>query len=236
MERGKDGSSDDVAQCWDREYESGRYEAEPPVQFVRAIIGELRKRGWTGRRGIYVGCGNGRNYAPLAATCDGLRGIDVSESGIRRLLQGYPEHAGRVSRGNFLDDSHDMERAADYLMSIQAFQHGDERTAERYFERAAAVLRHGGLLFLRVNSASTDVYHSHEVVERNDCGGFTIVYSAGPKKGLRVHFFARRELESELHRTGFDLLNAPVERAERRRPPKTGEWRQWELTAVRRAR
>ncbi|MCE2498475.1 MAG: class I SAM-dependent methyltransferase [Nitrosopumilaceae archaeon] len=237
MGRGKDDGSDDVAQCWDREYESGRYEAEPPVPFVRVIIDELHRRGWAGGRGVYVGCGSGRNYAPLAAVCDGLRGIDVSESGIRRLLQKHPEYAGRVSCGNFLDCCYGAERTTtvDYLVSIQAFQHGDERTAEKYFERTAAVLRPGGLLFLRVNSAGTDVYHPHEVIERNDRGGFTVIYSAGPKKGLRVHFFARRELESGLRRSGFDLLGAPVERTERRRPPKTGEWRQWELVAVRRA-
>ncbi len=236
MGRGEGDGSEDIAQCWDREYESGRYEAEPPVPFVRVIIGELRKRGQTGGRGVYVGCGSGRNYAPLAAACGGLHGIDVSESGIRSLLQKHPEHTGRVSRGNFLDGSCDMPGAVDYLVSIQTFQHGDGRTAQRYLERAAAVLRPGGLLFLRVNSAGTDVYHPHEVVERNDYGGFTVVYSAGPKKGLRIHFFARRELESGLRRAGFDPLGTPVERTERRLPPKTGEWRQWELTAVRRAR
>ena len=64
-------------------------------------------------------------------------------------------------------------------------------------------------------------------MERNGYGGFTIAYSAGPKKGLRVHFFARRELESGLRRAGLDLLGAPVERTERRLPPETGEWGQW---------
>ena len=222
MGRGKDDGSSDIAQCWDREYEAGRYETEPPVPFVRVIIGELRKRGWTGGRGVYVGCGNGRNYVPLAAVCGGLRGIDVSESGIRSLLRKHPEHAGRVSCGDFLDDRHGAEGAVDYLVSIQAFQHGDEQTAGKYLERAAAILRSGGLLFLRVNSAGTNVYHPHETVERNSYGGFTVAYSAGPKKGLRVHFFARRELESVLRRAGLDLLDASVERTERRRPRRPG--------------
>ena len=81
------------------------------MPFVRVILGELRRRGWTGGRGVYVGCGNGRNYAPLAAVCGGLRGIDVSESDIRSLLQKHPEHAERVSCVNFLDDRHDAEGA-----------------------------------------------------------------------------------------------------------------------------
>ena len=144
--------------------------------------------------------------------------------------------AERMSCENFLDNRYDEEGAVNYLVSIQAFQHGDARTAKMYSERTAAVLQPNGLLFLRVNSAGTDIYHPHEIVERNGYGGFTVAYSAGPKKGLRVHFFARRELESVLRRVGLDLLGAPVKRTVRRRPPETGEWRQWELTVVRRTR
>ena len=102
--------------------------------FVRVIIGELRRRGWTGGWGVYVGCWNGRNYAPLVAVCSSLRGIDMSESDIRSLLRKRQEHAGRVSCENFLDDRHDTEGAMNDLVSIQAFQHGDERTAGKYLE------------------------------------------------------------------------------------------------------
>ena len=223
-----------IARCWDAEYESGRYEGEPPIPFTHTILNALRERGLSGARGLYVGCGNGRNYIPLASALPGLRGIDVSGTGLRRLLARAPDHAGRVLCKDFLAVVPDAPY--DYVISIQAFQHGGGRTARRYLEQAAAVLRPGGLLFLRVNSTGTDIYHPHEIVERNDYGGFTVRYSAGPKKGLRVHFFARRELESGLRLAGLDLLGTPVEKTERRRPPKTGEWRQWELTAARRAR
>ena len=234
----KDNTDSENAQRWDHEYESGRYEDEQPVSFVSVIIDELCRRGCESRRGIYVGCGSGRNYAPLAAVCDNLHGIDISESGINRLLKKYPEYAERVSCESFLDlcdDAGDMA-TLDYLVSIQAFQHGDEQTVEKYFEQTASLLRPGGLLFLRVNSSGTNVYHSHKIIERNHNGGFTVIYLDGPKKGLNVHFFTKCELKSRLHRFGFEILGVPVEKTERRHPPKTGKWMQWELSAVRRTR
>ena len=233
---GNDSASAGIARSWDAEYESGRYEGEPPVPFTDTITSTLRVSGWTGGRGLYVGCGNGRNYAPLAAACPGLRGIDLSEVGIRRLLEKHPEYAGRVSRGDFFDGRcYAGNERMDYLVSIQSFQHGGERQAARYLERAAAVLRPGGLLFLRVNSAGTDVRRPHEVTEENAYGGFTVRYAAGPKKGLCVHFFGRRELLSALRLAGFEPTLGPARRPARRGPPGAGIWEQWEVVAVRRA-
>ena len=229
--RDNDSGGARTARRWDAEYRSGRYEGEPPIPFANSVIRILRERGLTDGRGLYVGCGNGRNFAPLAAACPGLSGIDVSESGIRRLLQTHPECSGRVSRQNFLD----CDGTFDYIVSIQAFQHGDGRTAARYIMRAASMTRGGGLLFLRVNSAGTDVWHPHHVIERpGRYGGFTVKYDAGPKKGLCIHFFTRCELESVLDASGFDIVGGPVEASMSREPPQAGRWRQWELAAARR--
>ncbi|MDE0267040.1 MAG: class I SAM-dependent methyltransferase [Thaumarchaeota archaeon] len=220
-----------IARAWDAEYASGKYEDEPPIPFTRAILDTLRERGLLVARGLYVGCGNGRNYIPLAAVCVGLRGIDVSGAGLQQLLSKAPGFAGRVSCKDFLSVSPDAP--LDYIISIRAFQHGDGQTARRYLEHAAAVLRPGGLLFLRVNSARTDIYRRHQVIEKNSLGGLTIRYDDGPKAGLPVHFFTDRELEYRLHLAGFDVLGDPDEASEERRPLETGTWRQWELVAVR---
>ena len=227
-------SNDDVAgmaRAWDAEYASGRYEDEPPISFTHTILSALRERGLSGARGLYVGCGNGRNYIPLAAVCPGLRGIDVSGTGLRQLVARAPEHAGRVSREDFLATNPDAP--LDYIISMQAFQHGDGQTARRYLEQTAALLRPGGLLFLRVNSAGTDIYRRHQIIEKNSLGGLTIRYDDGPKAGLPVHFFTDRELEYILHLAGFDVAGDPDEVSEKRRPPETGAWRQWELVAER---
>ena len=221
-----------IERCWDAEYESGRYEGEPPIPFTNHIVQTVRERGLSGNPGLYVGCGNGRNFVPLAAACPGLSGIDVSGSGIRSLLQKHSEYSRRVSRKNFLD----CDAAFDYIISIQAFQHGDGRTADRYVRRAASMTRGGGLLFLRVNSTNTDILHPHHITKRAGCGdygGLTVRYDAGPKKDLCIHFFTKHELESMLDAAGFDIIDGPSERSAERKPPQAGEWRQWELTAVR---
>lgn len=115
----------------------------------------------------------------------------------------------------------------DYLIAIQVFQHGDEADVARYFSRVAALLRPGGLFFLRVNAASTQIYHAHTAVERNARGGFTIRYEDGPKAGLLVHFYSRPELLERLE-PAFVSVMEPREDVTVRAAPKTGAWAQWE--------
>jgi hypothetical protein len=59
------GQTDGVAAAWDAEYGAGRYRGEPPVALTEDILAAARAFGLT--RGLYVGCGNGRNYLPLVA-------------------------------------------------------------------------------------------------------------------------------------------------------------------------
>lgn len=60
---GSTATNTSIARCWDAEYESGRYEGEPPIPFANSVIRMLRERGLADGRGLYVGCGNGRNFA-----------------------------------------------------------------------------------------------------------------------------------------------------------------------------
>jgi len=89
----------------------------------------------------------------------------------------------------------------------------------------AALLPPGGLFFLRVNAASTEVYHRHAVVERH-LDGFTVEYEEGPKRGLPIHFYGREELDA-LTAPAFRALRPPREDVTRRAPPH-GSWSQWE--------
>jgi hypothetical protein len=63
---------------WDAEYASGRYEEEPPVRFTADIIAAAKSRNL--RHGLYVGCGNGRNFAPMNDAGLNLLGLDISDS------------------------------------------------------------------------------------------------------------------------------------------------------------
>src|SRR5215510_9080555 len=75
-----------TAERWDAEYRGGRYAAEPPVVFVATIVTALSARPAVhARQGLYVGCGNGRNFLPLVDAGLDLCGLDVSAKALRQL-------------------------------------------------------------------------------------------------------------------------------------------------------
>ena len=214
-----------TAARWDAEYRAGRYAAEPPVAFVATIVDTLAGRpALRTRLGLYVGCGNGRNFLPLVDAGLALLGVDVSAEALRQLAARRPDRAAQLHHADLFDFAPPAPVA--YLIAIQVLQHGRRGDAERAFARVAALLAPGGLFFLRVNSASTEVHHRHVVVERPD-DGFTVEYQEGPKAGMAVHFYGRHELET-LTAPAFQTLRGPVEDVTRRPPPQRGAWAQWE--------
>ncbi len=71
-----------AARRWDAEYRSGRYADDPPLPFVAEILATLDEHpALRDGVGLYVGCGNGRNYLPLVDA--GLR-LTVSTSRSKR--------------------------------------------------------------------------------------------------------------------------------------------------------
>jgi hypothetical protein len=52
-----------LAARWDAEYRRGRYRDEPPVAMTGTITRHAERLGITS--GVYIGCGNGRNFVPL---------------------------------------------------------------------------------------------------------------------------------------------------------------------------
>lgn len=218
--------ADLVSARWDAEYRDGRYATELPLPFVGEIVATLgASPAARAGDGLYVGCGNGRNYLPLVDAGLNLDGLDVSGEALTQLAARRPELAPRLACIDFRDLP--RGRTFDYLIAIQVFQHGGEAEAATYFARTAEALRPGGLFFLRVNSAATEIYLAHSVVERNRFGGFTIRYDDGPKTGLPVHFYSGEEL-GELTRDRFRSLAPPREVVIPREPPKRGSWVQWE--------
>jgi trans-aconitate methyltransferase len=221
-----------AARSWDAEYRRGRYAAEPPLPFVGTILDALAARpGVRAAHGLYVGCGNGRNWIPLVEAGLALWGLDVSGEALRQLAARRPDQADRLLRGAFQTFQPPVGFA--YLVAIQIFQHGAQADAAAYFARAATLLAPGGLLFVRVNSAATQVFHRHQVIEQNGEGGFTVRYLAGPKQGLPIHFYSAAELAA-LTRAAFRTVGAPREEIIHRAPPQHGFWAQWEAVYERR--
>jgi SAM-dependent methyltransferase len=220
-----------AATRWDAEYRRGRYADEPPLAFVDTILGLVRGHGLAGEAGLYVGCGNGRNYVPLVDAGLNLYGLDVSPEALRQLAARRPELAPRLVAGGFQDFRPPVPLA--YLVAIQVFQHGGRADAGAYFDRVAELLPPGGLFCLRVNSAATQLMRRHEVIERDAHGGFSVRYLEGPKDGMAVHFYAGPELEA-LTRARFAAVLEPRQEIIHRAPPEQGFWAQWEAVYRRR--
>jgi SAM-dependent methyltransferase len=216
----KDDSS---AKGWDREYESGRYQGEGPVAFVDDIVAHAKRAQLSS--GLYIGCGNGRNYLPLIRSGLDLQGLDISCVAIRQLESIVPELRYRLVVG----DISSLPPTSQYqlVVAIQVFQHGRRADTHAHIRAAQDLVAPGGLIAVRVNAAGTDVVLAHDVSEKDPVGGFTVRYLEGAKQGLDIHFFS----ETELARL-FDVTFVPVLALRldvtRREPPATGQWSQWE--------
>lgn len=221
-----------TAARWDAEYRRGRYAGEPPLPWVATIVETIRRDAHArGGVGLYVGCGNGRNYVPLVEAGLDLHGLDLSAEALGQLAARCPALAPRLWQGDVREFVPPAPLA--YLIALQVFQHGDAGDAARYFARVAALLRPGGLFFLRVNAASTQVERRHAVTERAANGSFSVRYLEGPKEGLSVHFYSEAELHT-LAAGAFDTVMAPREERIQRTAPETGFWAQWEVVFRRR--
>jgi SAM-dependent methyltransferase len=214
-----------AAQRWNEEYRGGKYAGEPALPFVKEIVAAVdAERSLHAGLGLYVGCGNGRNYLALVDAGLRLHGVDLSLEALRQLVERRPAARLPLVCGDFRSLRH--APAFSYLVAIQVFQHGLAADVASYFATTRRLLRPGGLLFLRVNSVSTEIFHRHTVVERT-AGGITACYDAGPKAGLPVHFYACDELAA-LAAEGFDVVSPPREDRITRTPPQHGFWAQWE--------
>jgi SAM-dependent methyltransferase len=193
------------------------------VAFTRDILAAARQARVT--RGLYIGCGNGRNYLPLADGGLDLTGLDISSAAITQLAARAPDRRHRLICG----DLSALPAAAVYplVIGIQVFQHGDRAAAHAHIRAAQQRVSPGGLFCLRVNATATDVHPRHEVTEHDPGGGFTVRYLTGPKQGLHIRFFTSAEL-GELFAAEFAPVLAPREQQTRRDPPQPGQWSQWE--------
>jgi hypothetical protein len=222
--RATPGQLGEAARAWDVEYEDGRYRDEPPLPFVADILTAAREHDLIGREGVYIGCGNGRNYLPLVAGGLDLIGLDISATAIDQLAARAPGRRGRLIHG----DLSALPGGATYalIVGIQVFQHGDRATAHEHIRAAQARLAPAGLFCLRVNAVGTDLDYAHDVSERADEGGFTVRYQAGPKAGLDIHFFDERELTALF--VSYEPILPPRLDQTWRPPPERGQWSQWE--------
>ena len=135
-----------LARRWNEEYARDRYVADAPVAFVQTILDILEKeRGLASAcSGLYVGCGNGRNYVPMIERGLDVLGIDSSDVAISQLQKRHPELADRLMCGRFEEFESDVK--FDYIIAIQMFQHGVLQTISGYFDRIQRLLHLGWIV------------------------------------------------------------------------------------------
>jgi SAM-dependent methyltransferase len=211
------------AAAWDAEYGAGRYRDDPAVAFTGDILVAARQARVA--RGLYVGCGNGRNYLPLVAGGLDLTGLDISAAAIAQLAGRAPDRCDRLICGDL--SALPPGAAWPLVIGIQVFQHGDRAAAHAHIRAAQQRATRGGLFCLRVNAAGTDIWPEHEVTEHDRDGGLTVRYLAGPKQGLLIHFLTATELDALFAGQFAPVLPLRVQRT-RRIPPQPGQWSQWE--------
>jgi SAM-dependent methyltransferase len=213
-----------VESRWDDEYRAGRYVGEPPVAFVQDIVDAARIYRPPINVGLYIGCGNGRNYAPLVEAGLDLVGIDVSRSAVEQLSTRLPDRASRLVHGGV--SALPPGSTFGTVIGIQVFQHGTESEAQAHVRAAIDLVMPGGLFCVRVNAVGTEIDHRHTVLTESRGSGLTIRYDDGPKRDLAVHFFARDEIERLTDRL-LPILPLRIRRTLRQQP-SAGHWDQWE--------
>jgi SAM-dependent methyltransferase len=146
---------DETAQAWDAEYASARYHEEPPLTFVADILAAAHEHDLRDADGLYIGCGNGRNYLPLVAGGLDLIGLDVSATALAQLCGRAPDRRGRLVCGDL--SALPAGKMFPVVIGIQVFQHGGRADAHEHVRAAQALIRPGGILCLRVNAVGTDL-------------------------------------------------------------------------------
>jgi SAM-dependent methyltransferase len=216
---------ENFALSWDEEYRRGRYRDEPPLPFASDIVSAVRARPRGSGPGLYIGCGNGRNYLPLRRAGLDLIGLDLSRVALDLLAEREESFAEQLVHGDLraIRPGHRFP----LVLAIQVLQHGDESTSHRLTAEASERVAPGGLLCIRVNAVGTDVEHAHDRFEDGPDGRFSVRYQDGPKQGLTIHFYAEDELCGLV---GPDFRTVlPVRRVDEvRAAPRAGRWCQWE--------
>jgi predicted TPR repeat methyltransferase len=216
----------DVAGSWDAEYATGkRYTAdEPPVGFVGDVLAVAKENDVAS--GLYIGAGNGRNFIPLSDAGLELLGLDISSVAISQLAERAPRFANRLVVGD-LTALPEGQRWP-LVVALQVIQHGTRGEVHQFLGESLERVESGGLFAIRVNAVGTDVRHAHEVVERGADGAFSVRYTAGPKNGLTVHFWAAAELDRAIRGVGLTPLLRLRPASTWRDPAELGLWLQWE--------
>ena len=149
---------------------------ELPIGFVRDILAAAHQAGVTS--GLYIGCGNGRNYLPLIAGGLDLTGLDISVTAITQLATpAPPDRRDRLIHG----DLRCPARHRRPTRPSSASRSSSTATAPPRMHTSAppGSASRPAACSACGSTTATDVRPRHEVTEHHPDGGFTVRYLAG---------------------------------------------------------
>lgn len=215
-----------VQDSWNTVYLPGnKYKDEPPVPFIKTIIETLKNENLFNGKGLYIGCGNGRNYIPLVEKGLDIIGLDISDVALKQIANRVPHLKEKLIQSSFVD--YKVTQLFDYIIVIQVFQHGNYDEVVNNFQKVADLLKPGGLFFFRNRASDTLTSEKYEVIEKTSYGGFTVEYLTGSKKGFEVHFLSEGEI-NELSKIGLIPIIPPYKIRTHRKFPESGDMVHWE--------
>ncbi len=196
----KFGRHTSPATDWDRKYDAegpassdlSAYAAQP---FVQTILKHMP----VGQRILDAGCGTGRLLRFLKQRGGDVTGVDTSAKAIEILRRTAPDIHAQVASIEHLPFP---DAGFDAYLAIGSWEYpsaGPEQAARE----AARVLKNGGLAFIEVPQASllrTLTYLPLKRLEHI----FQAIKGNTPE--FSHHVFSRTDLETVLHRNGFDVL------------------------------
>ena len=215
-----------VQDSWNTVYFPGsKYKDESAIPFTKTIVKTLTVENLLKGKGLYNGCGNGRNYIPLVEEGLDLIGLDISDVALQQVADRMLHLKGKLicSPLSEYQPSHNF----DYIIAIQVFQHGNYDEVVRNFHKVADLLKPDGLFFFRNRASDTLASEKYEIIEKTPYGGFTVEYLTGSKKGLEIHFLSEGEI-NELPKIGLIPMIPPYKVRTPRKLPESGDMVHWE--------
>lgn len=132
---------------WGKIFTDPEMQRLPPHPEVMALLPELATRGV--RRVLDAGCGAGRHLGPLAAAGFQVLGVDREWSVLREARPHFKAVSPfiRLARGD-LQNLPAAGGAFDFVLSINAINHGYARDFASYCRELDRVLKPGGLMLI----------------------------------------------------------------------------------------
>lgn len=215
-----------IQDSWNTVYLPGnKYIDEPPVTFTKTILDTLKREELLQGEGLYIGCGNGRNFIPLVEEGLELIGLDISDIALQQIADRKPELRDKLVHSSF--EEYKPTTLFDYIIAIQVFQHGNYEELRRNFQKVALLLKPGGLFFLRNRSSDSLAIEKYKVIEETPYGGLTVKFLTGSKTGLEIHYLSEGEID-QLPKIRLEPMITPYKVKSPRKSPESGEMVHWE--------